>query len=210
MDYKFAPAFISKSFSGLYDPITTLLGAGKRFHQIILNLADIGPNDRVADIGCGTGSFLVLAKSLNRTVKFIGIDPDDKILEVAAHKISKRSLDIQLVKAYAEQLPFPDNSFTKIFSTLAFHHMPFEVKKAAAREIYRTLETGGQFFLNDFGKPKNFFWKIILTLESLIEPTAYIKDNLKGQLPLLLRGAGFSVKELRQPYLGIRFYLATK
>src|SRR5918994_1732899 len=63
----------------LYDPLVKLLG-GDRARRALLDQALIRPGHRILDIGCGTGTLVVLLKCLHPGVEGIGLDPDPKAL----------------------------------------------------------------------------------------------------------------------------------
>ncbi len=49
-----------------------------------------------------------------------------------------------------EQLPFPDQSFDVVFSTLMMHHLPAGLKRQGLAEIARVLKPGGRLVIADF------------------------------------------------------------
>jgi ubiquinone/menaquinone biosynthesis C-methylase UbiE len=49
-----------------------------------------------------------------------------------------------------EQLPFPDQSFDVVLSTLMMHHLPDPVKDQGLAEIARVLKAGGRLVIADF------------------------------------------------------------
>jgi ubiquinone/menaquinone biosynthesis C-methylase UbiE len=61
----------------LYDPLVRLLG-GNAARALLLDQAAVRPRHRVLDIGCGTGSLVVLIKSKYPNVEVVGLDPDPK------------------------------------------------------------------------------------------------------------------------------------
>ena len=69
----------------LYDPFVKLLGAD-RARRALLDQAAIRPSQRVLDIGCGTGSLVILLKRLHPDVDVVGLDPDPKALARAQTK----------------------------------------------------------------------------------------------------------------------------
>ena len=193
-----------------YDFFLDLFGFGEKQRIKIVNLLKLKPYERLLDLGCGTGSLLVVAKRKHSTVDMIGVDVDEKILDIAQRKIQKENLSVRLVKASADKLPFPDSSFDVVVSTLVFHHLPTDVKKEALKEVHRVLKKNGRFLLADFGKLG--LLKIFYHLEVLfrIPEAKTAEDNVEGRIPEYLRAANFKFTEIALRYLGIQYLLAKK
>jgi ubiquinone/menaquinone biosynthesis C-methylase UbiE len=49
-----------------------------------------------------------------------------------------------------ERLPFPDQTFDVVFSTLMMHHLPKSLKRQGLGEISRVLKPGGRLVIADF------------------------------------------------------------
>ena len=49
-----------------------------------------------------------------------------------------------------EQLPFPDQTFDVVLSTLMMHHLPASLKRQGLAEIARVLKPGGRLVIADF------------------------------------------------------------
>jgi hypothetical protein len=69
-------------FLPLYDPLVKLL-SGDSARRALLDQAAIRPGHRVLDIGCGTGSLVILIKCLHPDVDVVGLDPGEvrRVLE---------------------------------------------------------------------------------------------------------------------------------
>lgn len=210
VNYKFAPAMISERISKYYDLFVGAIFVGKRLQRKTLLLLELDAATSFVDIGCGTGTLVIMAKQTNPHAQVTGLDPGNSVLAIAKSKATKSNVDVTFVLSGAEKLPFQDRSIDRIASSLAFHHMPTEIKKQALMEIHRVLAEDGLFILVDIGKPKNLLWKVLLKLEALIEPKEYIRDNMEGKIPDLVKGAGFSVDMARVPYMGIHFLRCKK
>ena len=52
-----------------------------------------------------------------------------------------------------EHLPFPDQTFDVVLSTLMMHHLPAPLNRQGLAEIARVLKPGGRLIIADF-KPK--------------------------------------------------------
>jgi ubiquinone/menaquinone biosynthesis C-methylase UbiE len=134
----------------LYDPITTLLGLN-RAREELLRQAELRPGHRVLDIGCGTGSLVVLANTLHPHVDVVGVDPDERALARAARKAKRARAIIQLDRGFSDALDYPDRTFDRVLSSFMFHHLGRDEKARTLREVRRVLREDGSLHLLDFG-----------------------------------------------------------
>src|SRR5262252_6733191 len=138
----------------LYDPIVKLFG-GARARKALLDHAAIQPGHRVLDIGCGTGDLVTLIKRLHSDVDVAGLDPDPKALARARRKAERAAVTIQLDQGFSDELPYPDASFDRVFSSFMLHHLQAGEKEKTLREVQRVLKPGGSLHLLDFGGPES-------------------------------------------------------
>lgn len=99
------------------------------------------------------------------------------------------------MKVFFYQLPFEDQSFERIFSTLSFHHLTLENKIKTFLEILRVLKPLGEFYLADYGEPINRSQKLLSNIIRLIDGNQTTSDNLNGRLGLLMEQNGFATVE---------------
>lgn len=207
-DYKYIPPANIHWLTRIYDTLCSLLGLGKNFQKKILEKIEIKAGDAVLDVGCGTGVFLEMAVKNFPESKFIGIDPDEASLAIA-HKRIARYLNATLIKAFAESLPLSNESIDICFSTLAFHHMPDEIKKKAVAEIHRVLKERGKVLIADFGKVENKIIKGIV--KTSLSWEKYIEENLDGKIFEYLAETGFkNIKVAGKKFPVIQLILAEK
>ena len=133
----------------LYDPFVRLLG-GDAARAALLEQGALRAGHRVLDIGCGTGTLAVLIKRRYPEVEVVGLDPDPKALARAARKAQRAALSIQLDRGFADELPYPEGSFDRVFSSFMLHHVEGDAKAATLREVRRVLKPGARFHLLDF------------------------------------------------------------
>jgi len=90
-----------------------------------LNSMKFGSNEIVLDLGCGTG---FLFQHIAQRVGFlVGIDVSQKVLR-EAKKRTKNMQNIVLVRADADNTPFPDHIFDKVFAVTVLQNMPEPTK----------------------------------------------------------------------------------
>jgi ubiquinone/menaquinone biosynthesis C-methylase UbiE len=187
----------------------SLIGLGNSFHKQIIKFLPIKKNHRILDIACGTGTLTFhLANQISEEGLVTGVDIEPNMLNIAKLKGAKLNVPIKFIETSAEKLPFEDEYFDIITSTLAFHHLSEEQKLKSFNEIYRVLKKEGLFLLVDFGVPENTFVKII-ALPILVD--SFMKDNFNGILPKLLQKTGFTnIKFIHKKYKIIDYILSTK
>jgi 2-polyprenyl-3-methyl-5-hydroxy-6-metoxy-1,4-benzoquinol methylase len=62
--------------------------------EVVVESADVAAGERVVDVGCGTGNAALLAAERGASVT--GIDPAQRLLDVAAATARERGLDATL------------------------------------------------------------------------------------------------------------------
>jgi ubiquinone/menaquinone biosynthesis C-methylase UbiE/uncharacterized protein YbaR (Trm112 family) len=101
-----------------------------------------GRADRLLDIGCGTAPLLVAAKNYPCRV---GLDIAFRWLVVAKKRLADARMDLPLICACAEALPFPSGAFDRVVADSALEHLKDQPQ--ALTEIHRVLRPGGLLFI---------------------------------------------------------------
>lgn len=162
----------------------------------IESFANKAPQE-ILDIGCGTGTLSMMIKSLYPDAVVTGLDGDSQILEIAERKSIESGTKIQFVNGLSYKIPFPDNHFDIVTSTLMIHHLTDEDKIHTFKEVLRVLKPGGEFNIADWGKPDNIGTRILFYSVQLLDGFKTTQSNVKGLLPQFLTSTGFrAVKEL--------------
>lgn len=184
----FIPALRFKSLTPLYDPVLKWVMREDNFKRRLIAQAELENSQRVLDLGCGTGTLSIMIKSLYPGLELIGLDGDPQVLDIARKKASAEHVAITWDLGMAYDLPFENNSFDRVISSLMFHHLTTENKHLAFKEVHRILKPGGEFHLADFGAPHNPWMSLVSLYMSRMEEAA---DNMKGHLPQMITEAGF-------------------
>jgi len=105
-----------------------------------------------ADIGCGDGRYSIkLIEKLRNRLSLTCVDNNYEMLQQIS-KISSNFQNLQTKQAFAEKLPFEDNSLDCIFSFNAIHH--FKINEFA-KECNRVLKNNGLLFIYTRLKDQN-------------------------------------------------------
>lgn len=129
----------------------------------------IKKEDKILEIGCGSGRDLLFLKSKGFDIK--GIDISKEALNKLKDKAKKANLKVDVEYSDIESLPFKDNSFDVVYSinTLHFVNIP-----KAIEEIHRVIKKQGIVY-----------WSIILKTKYL-ERKAKTKEILANDILKLL------------------------
>jgi malonyl-CoA O-methyltransferase len=103
------------------------------------------PGKRILDAGCGTGRYLELLREFKPRA-MVGIDFSPSMLEQAKAKF--RNSDVALLAAGIDALPFADDSFDFVLSTLAIDHLPN--LREGVQELSRVLSAPGSMIISLF------------------------------------------------------------
>jgi len=91
----------------------------------ILNSMDLESNELVLDLGCGTG--FLFQHITQRVGLLVGIDLSQKALQ-EAKKRTKNLSKTELIRADADNTPFPDHIFDRVFAITVLQNMPDPIK----------------------------------------------------------------------------------
>jgi ubiquinone/menaquinone biosynthesis C-methylase UbiE len=181
-----------------YDLIIAAFTREARWRGALLRQLAPQPADVIADLGCGTGSFLALLGQSPRPARLIGIDPDERILQRARRKLGAAGLLARLNQGYLRDASslLAGSGVNKIVSSLVFHQVPLTEKRAGLESIFAALAAGGELHIADYGlqrtRPMRLLFRNVVQRVDGREDT---QPNADGILPLLMREAGFTQVE---------------
>ena len=189
----------SYRYQWLYDAIARLaaisVGGEARFRQLALQGLTINSETKVLDLCCGSGQATQVLVQYSRYVT--GLDASPLSLKRARHNVPQA----QYVEAFAEDMPFPDNEFDLLHTSVAMHEMQPHQLRQIFQEVYRVLKPGGVFALVDFHAPTNpLFWPGLSLFFVLFE-TETAWELIKTDLVALLEEVGFDVSDSKHPNL---------
>jgi len=145
-----------------------------------VSLLDIQPESRVLEIGFGPGVAIRYASEKATKGIVVGIDHSQTMVQAALRRNAEaiRAGRIELKQGDVSCLPYPDESFHKVFS---IHSIYFWARPAdGLRELRRVLKTGGLLAITI--EPKDQWTKLqrrqtsVLTLYSGTDLAAMISS----------------------------------
>ncbi|MCF6284506.1 MAG: class I SAM-dependent methyltransferase [Candidatus Hydrogenedentes bacterium] len=185
--------------SPCYDAAIHLFMPERAFRQALLTQAQLREGQHALDVGCGTASFLAHASATYPECDFTGLDGDPKILERARTKIGNTGANVVFEEGMSYALPFDENHFDIVFSTLMFHHLTKSDKRRSLEEIHRVLRPGGAFHIADWGEARSLPMRTAYLAIQLLDGFETTADNVRGLLPSMMTAAGFeSVAEQKR------------
>ena len=100
-------------------------------------------NKKILLLGCGTGEESKLLELCGASAKqIIGLDLSAKSIEIAKNTYP----EIEFVVGNMNNLPFENNSFDFVYSSLALHYSSTPEK--VYKEVYRIIKTNGLFLFS--------------------------------------------------------------
>lgn len=180
----------------IYDPF--MRGAERacfaRWRAALLEAAE----GAVLDLGAGTGVNLQHLAARVRTgeiERLVAVEPDGGMLRQLGPKAQGLGIDVEQAQAPAERLPFADESFDVVVSTLVLCSVT-SVERSLD-EVRRVLRPGGRLLFMEHvaaeGRPERLKW------QRRVEPVwKRIAGNchLARQTERHIREAGFEVDDI--------------
>jgi SAM-dependent methyltransferase len=112
--------------------------------RVVVESAGLRPDERVLDLGCGTGNAALLAA--DRCGEVTGVDPASRLLEIARAQAAREGKKVTFRHGEAASLPVDDSAVDVILSVFALIFAPDP--DAAAAEMSRVLAPGGRIVLS--------------------------------------------------------------
>src|SRR5258708_31656525 len=169
------------------------------FKDQLIRQARIQTGSRVLDLGCGTGTLTLRLKRQHPDAEVVGLDADPRALRIAEAKAVAAGIRIAFDQGMAFALPYADNTFDRVLSSLHFHHLTHEDKARTAREAKRVLQPLGELHVADWGKARNGAMRAAFLAVQLLDGFETTTENVRGALPHVFAAAGFEdVRESAQ------------
>ncbi|MCP5024833.1 MAG: methyltransferase domain-containing protein [Actinomycetia bacterium] len=135
----------------------------------VMDILEVGPGDRVLDVGCGAGATtLELARRVGPTGTVLGIDISEPLLDLARQRSDESGAFVGFERVDAQTAVLPEHGYDAIFSR--FGVMFFSDPVAAFRNLTRALADGGRFGFVAWREPGENPWVTV--------PARVLRDRL--------------------------------
>jgi ubiquinone/menaquinone biosynthesis C-methylase UbiE len=160
-------------------------------HDEMVTLAGLTDGQRVLDVGCATGNLLRTIGRQYPNTGLVGLDPDPKALARARRKARRARLDMRLDRGFAQELPYSDDSFDRVFSSLMLHHLDSTSKDTLLAEVRRVLRPDGRLVLADAVVDAHGHGHRLRRMREQLH------DNVGDSVSQRIAAAGFTVEPTR-------------
>lgn len=188
----FTPAMGRFGAGQLYDAIIALTGE-RRWRGAAAGQLALAPEDVVVDVGCGSGSQMLLLHGLEPRARIVGVDPDPRMLGLARAKAQRAGATVEFCEGMGDALEavLPAGSASKLVSSLVLHQCPMPVKRAILASMHQLLRPGGRLVIADFGLQRTRTMRWAFRIVQMADGFEDTQPNADGILPSLIAEAGF-------------------
>jgi len=166
-------------------------GVNMAFAERALELGP--PEGIILDAGTGTARIPIIMAQRRPTLRIWAIDLSENMLKIGNKNVDEAGLDqyIQLRKADAKSLPYPDDYCDMVISNSIVHHLPDPLP--FLKEVNRITKPNGGIFLRDLIRPPDERVPEELTEKYAGECTEYQKKLYRDSLR-----ASFTIREMEE------------
>lgn len=155
------------NIASVYDLMNVIMTFGlvKRWRNYVVDNCGLRQGDCVLDVCTGTGEMVfLLADAVGPTGEVIGLDICKEMLNIAQKKqvfFRKRGFQqkqISFLEGNALALPFADNTFNCVITTLALRNV--SDTSLAIQEMVRVCKKNGKVVCLEISEPQNYLLKL--------------------------------------------------
>lgn len=187
----FTPLLGASALSPFYDAAIGLATREGRWRGRLVAQMDLKPDDRILDVGCGTGTFALMLKRRAPSATVFGLDPDPQALEMARRKAKRAGADISFLQGFAnDALIKPLRPLTKIVISLVLHQTPVKEKLRILNTCRHVLGPDGEVHIADYGEQRGLMRFAFRTTVQALDGVEDTEPHALGQFPAIVREAG--------------------
>jgi SAM-dependent methyltransferase len=156
---------------------------------LLADFAAVSAGQRVLDVGCGPGALTAELVERLGSPSVSAVDPSEPFVEA----VRVRCPGVEVQRASAEQLPFPDEAFDAVLAQLVVHFMADPVR--GLREMVRVTRRGGVVAACVWDHaggqgPLSPYWQAARELDPGLEDESDLAGARAGHLAELFEAVG--------------------
>lgn len=137
-----------------YDLMMNMISMGSysSFIRHVVKEMNIQPQDKILDLGCGSGrNICLMTKYLSDQGKILGLDIGSEMLEQAQTRCEKYS-NVEFNNLRIDEVLPYENEFDKVFISFVLHGFVQENRLQIIENARRALHPGGEFIILDYNE----------------------------------------------------------
>jgi cyclopropane fatty-acyl-phospholipid synthase-like methyltransferase len=124
----------------------------------------VKPGEKVGDIGCGSGQFLLLLSEFSTPASLLGIEINARLVENANQLFKDIPKSINYKFSVFDGINFPEElkEMDRIFLIDVFHHVPKSIQNTFIKNLCAILKPGAELIFKDINgaSPLVYFNKL--------------------------------------------------
>ena len=142
--------FTAKFYDSMLNIIS--LGSYSSFIKKAIRLININKNDKILDLGAGTGrNALLMNKQISEKGEILGLEISELMIAQFKNK-TKEFSNLNIINKRIDQ-PFElEKKYDKVFISFVLHGFPFEIQKNIIQNAFNALKEDGEFIILDFNE----------------------------------------------------------
>lgn len=113
---------------------------------------------KILDFGCGDGNTVLFIRKHFPKATIFGIDVSEKSIDEAK---AKQIHNTDFLAFNGNKIPFKDQEFDVVFTSMVFHHIEHKLHPSILNEIYRVLKKSGRFYNFEHNPINPFTVKVV-------------------------------------------------
>ena len=181
-----------------YDRVIAVMTRERRWRSRMLEVLAPSPNQTIVDLGSGTGSFAILVKDTEPSVRMIAVDPDPAVRAIAEDKAGDRQIEFITAMGDKRIASVPEGTVEAVTCSLVLHQCPIEAKMGILKNAYRLLKPGGRLLISDYGEQRTLLMHLLFKQVREVDGCENTKPNKDSMIPSFMTDAGLErVEELK-------------